>query len=342
MMAQPRDDEREQRAARLADAVTRRGQSRQGPPQRVHRIHAPDVDVAGVARGLAAWYQLRLLRTQILAEQPGLCIVQCTSAPWRQAAGRAFELTVELRRDESDLHVGIGWAWLGRAGIPIGATWPGRLGIPVTTLRLPESPASAAWRAMEQQRLSDQSLAYIRSLLWRQRVRGSWQTGVLRGPPMASRSRPGQALEPERAPTASAEAAGRPEAAPTIEPSPVTSAERIAGSAAERGRQAEHQASAPFSPAAEPIDINAATLDELMGLPGMDRVKAEKVLAARAARGGFTGVQAMVDAAELKPHELVQLRPRLTVGKAPRGGTAQTSTGHAGDHLSGPGRVIDV
>jgi hypothetical protein len=78
------------------------------------------------------------------------------------------------------------------------------------------------------------------------------------------------------------------------------------------------------------VDLNSAGVEQLAELPGMDEDRARRAVEERAARGGFSSVEAMGEWIGLKPHELVMLRDRATV--APR---------HARRAAGGSGRVVD-
>lgn len=69
---------------------------------------------------------------------------------------------------------------------------------------------------------------------------------------------------------------------------------------------------------AEPVDVNTATLDQLMTLPGVNRTRARRALKQRDERGGFTSVEDFGEVAGLQPHEIVRLRRVATCSPRPR------------------------
>jgi hypothetical protein len=82
---------------------------------------------------------------------------------------------------------------------------------------------------------------------------------------------------------------------------------------------------------AEPVDINAATVEQLAALPGFGTARANHVVAERQARRGFGSIDEFASVARLAPHELVQVRRLLFC--APRQETRP---------VQAPGRVLDV
>jgi competence protein ComEA len=63
------------------------------------------------------------------------------------------------------------------------------------------------------------------------------------------------------------------------------------------------------SPAARSVDINRATLDELLTLPGIGPVNARRILDYRAAHGPFRSVEALAEVRGIGPRTLQRLRP---------------------------------
>jgi hypothetical protein len=87
------------------------------------RIHAPAVDVSGVAEALCRWYKDQGLEVIRAATTDGL-LVQCrTQGPWKRRLGMGVALTVTLRDEEDFLLVETGAAkWLGKKrGAVLGA-----------------------------------------------------------------------------------------------------------------------------------------------------------------------------------------------------------------------------
>jgi len=61
------------------------------------------------------------------------------------------------------------------------------------------------------------------------------------------------------------------------------------------------------------VNLNTATAGELEALPGIGAKKAEAILEARKARGGFKSVDELVDVRGIGPAQLEKLRPHLRV-----------------------------
>lgn len=70
--------------------------------------------------------------------------------------------------------------------------------------------------------------------------------------------------------------------------------------------------------AAEPVDVQTATADELRGLPGITGARARKAVRERTKRGGFASVEDFGEVVGLQPHELVRLRAAATCSPRPR------------------------
>lgn len=67
-----------------------------------------------------------------------------------------------------------------------------------------------------------------------------------------------------------------------------------------------------FSPDA-PLDLNAAELDDLMGLPGIGETRAAAILDYRARRGPFQSPEELMEVPGIGPATFEQLRPYITV-----------------------------
>lgn len=74
--------------------------------------------------------------------------------------------------------------------------------------------------------------------------------------------------------------------------------------------------------AADPIDVNTASVTALSGLPGLSRGKARELNKRRDAMGGWPSLDAFESAAGLAPHELMRLRQAATCSPRKRGARA--------------------
>jgi len=61
------------------------------------------------------------------------------------------------------------------------------------------------------------------------------------------------------------------------------------------------------------VNLNTATAAELEALPGIGAKKAEAILEARKAHGGFKSVDELVDVRGIGPAQMEKLRPHLRV-----------------------------
>ena len=65
------------------------------------------------------------------------------------------------------------------------------------------------------------------------------------------------------------------------------------------------------------VNLNTATLDELVALPGIGEKRAQQILDERKARGGFKSVDDLLELRGIGPANLEKLRPYLsTSGKS--------------------------
>src|SRR5208282_3510651 len=68
-------------------------------------------------------------------------------------------------------------------------------------------------------------------------------------------------------------------------------------------------------PPAAPVNLNAATSEELQQVPGIGPVTAEKILQMRKSYGAFKSVDDLLAIRGIGPHRLEKMRKYLTVGK---------------------------
>ena len=80
--------------------------------------------------------------------------------------------------------------------------------------------------------------------------------------------------------------------------------------------QAAQTAMPESAPAAEKIDINHCTLQQLIALPGVSAVMAKKAEAHRNEKGRFTSVDEFFEVTGLQPHFAQQIKDRLVCGDA--------------------------
>lgn len=98
----------------------------------------------------------------------------------------------------------------------------------------------------------------------------------------------------------------------------------------------ETQSGGPAPEAAPgPVDINSATEEELVRLPGVGPVRAAAIVCVREERGGFGSVDDLLEVRGIGPVTLEKLRPDATVGPY---GVAVRDTGRspAGEAERGP------
>jgi comEA protein len=82
---------------------------------------------------------------------------------------------------------------------------------------------------------------------------------------------------------------------------------------AERPAPPQPLAGAPATPAG-PVDVNAATAEELTALPGIGPARAAAIVALREERGGFRSLDELLDVKGIGPKTLARLRPLAAAG----------------------------
>ena len=70
----------------------------------------------------------------------------------------------------------------------------------------------------------------------------------------------------------------------------------------------------------QPLDLNRATAEQLVRLPGIGEAKAAAILAIRAERGGFRSLDELENVRGIGPKLAAKLRPLLKVANASRKG----------------------
>lgn len=68
-----------------------------------------------------------------------------------------------------------------------------------------------------------------------------------------------------------------------------------------------------FLPDVSPLDLNTATAEELMELPGIGAVLAERILAYREGMGGFSSVEELLEVSGIGEATLEELQNLVTV-----------------------------
>lgn len=76
----------------------------------------------------------------------------------------------------------------------------------------------------------------------------------------------------------------------------------------------ERQSEAFVARVSEPLDLNRATSEELMALPGIGSVLAQRIIEYREAHGGFQTVEELLNVRGIGPKRLQQIRERVRVG----------------------------
>jgi len=70
---------------------------------------------------------------------------------------------------------------------------------------------------------------------------------------------------------------------------------------------------APAAALSGVVNVNTATAEELMGLPGIGEAKARAILELRNARGTFRSVEELVEVKGIGPAALERIRPHVAL-----------------------------
>ena len=92
---------------------------------------------------------------------------------------------------------------------------------------------------------------------------------------------------------------------------------------------AASSAQAGAEPDRPPLDLNRATAEELVALPGIGEAKAAAILAVRDAQGGFRSVDDLESVRGIGPAIAAKLRPLVVVEAKPSKGSKQAKSGGA-------------
>jgi len=82
-------------------------------------------------------------------------------------------------------------------------------------------------------------------------------------------------------------------------------------------------------PNLQPMDLNAATAEELKVLPGIGPVLSQRIVKFRASRGGFRSVEDLAQVYQLRPETLRRIKPYLYVNRKGRSPSAGNVRGEA-------------
>jgi len=87
-----------------------------------------------------------------------------------------------------------------------------------------------------------------------------------------------------------------------------------AASLAQAPGQPAPPAAAKTSPAATPVNLNTATVEQLDGLPGIGRAMATRILEYRQKAGGFKKIEELMNVRGIGEKNFLKLKPLVTVG----------------------------
>lgn len=75
----------------------------------------------------------------------------------------------------------------------------------------------------------------------------------------------------------------------------------------------ESQAEEPTAPQVQPISLNTAGAEELMLLPGIGEVLAQRIIAYRESHGGFSSIEEIMEVSGIGEATFADIRDQITV-----------------------------
>ena len=115
-------------------------------------------------------------------------------------------------------------------------------------------------------------------------------------------------------------------------PGPNAEAKHVAEDAPHRASPQSNSGVSQGRPDEHQVDINSASVEQVVGLPGLDERVAQAIVAARERAGGFTSMEHLIENTDIQPHQIVAIRDRIWFG----------SFSAANRQRRNPGRILDV